>query len=410
MNQVHYYCLLAFIHCALTARCLSEEPVKPEQPNTSAAAANVTAVTEADNPAPLAFAKKLETTLRSGDPSFLEAHLDYSAMGQTAAKGLELSAGFLAGFVDGFSKSVAISSRIVDAMKNGGKFKLLRVRVVNGELRALYRLLQGHGVNYHEYYLRARGDGDYAISDLYIYMIGEKVSATMRRALVPAAADQNRSLWDKLTGNESDYIKALGQIGEVQRLQKEEKYQEALNVYNSLPASVQHERSLMMIRLAIAKHVDKLNKDNSLYHATLDDFQKYFPNDPALDLLLLDAYYFDKDSSKLLSCLDRLEQSLGGDAYITYYRAMTYHSMKQDDKMVEFAQQAIAADRELPSPYYLLLQKSLDEKNYADTVKWLNALEHCANIVYLHMATQTLFADFVKSPEYQGWAAARNVK
>ena len=53
----------------------------------------------------------------------------------------------------------------------------------------------------------------------------------------------------------------------------------------------------------------------------LEDFRKYYSQDPCLDLLLIDYYTLKKDYAQAIPCVDRLDKSVGGDPYLNVLRA-----------------------------------------------------------------------------------------
>jgi tetratricopeptide (TPR) repeat protein len=382
----------------------------PAAPAAPAPAPVLPPLTEAEMKSAEEFAKKMETTMSSGDPTFTESHVDYTAIQQEVTKNLQISAASLQAFMNGFKQSSVVKG-ICQVLQAGNKYKLLRVRQENGTAHALFRmLLGGQAANYHDYYLRPDGKGGWMIKDFYIYLTGEPLTLTLRRAILPLVAEENKNFLEKLTSSESDYIKHSKDIIQMQNLVKAGDAQQAMAIYSNLPPELQKEKNIMIARLSATQLLSQKTNDKSSYRATLDDFQKFFPNDPGLDLLLIDGHCLHKDYDKALACVDRINQSLGGDAHQVGLRANLYKLMNKDDKAKEAAKEAIAMEPDLALPYYVLLELSLSSKSYTETVQVLNNLEKNAGMTYPTMEKQELFADFIKSKEYRDWKQSRGKK
>ena len=96
---------------------------------------------------------------------------------------------------------------------------------------------------------------------------------------------------------------------------KEQQYQAALDVYAALPESLQKEKSILIERTNVAKHLR-----GKPYDDAIRDYLKAFPNEPNLNLLMIDAYQEHRLFDRELTCIDGLDRTVGGDPYLDVLR------------------------------------------------------------------------------------------
>jgi len=350
----------------------------------------------------LAFARRIEETVARGDGSALAAGVDWDAMLNKAMAGAPATPKVESDFRTGFLKGTAsFQEAILKAVADGGSYKLLRVRQVGAQRHAIFRLLAGGNVNYHDLWL-STGPRGVRINDIYVYMSGETLSESFRRGWLPVAAEANKGLVDRLVGPENEFIRSASQWREVQRLLKEGKRQEALEGYRKLPASVQGTRMMLLTRIGITQGLEE-----PLYVEAIEAFRRAFPSDPALDLILVDAFFMKKQFGRAIESVDRLEATLGGDAHLKNLRAGLLFASRDLAGARTWAQKAVAEEPALVDAHWTLVTIALEQKDHAETARLLARIESELKVPIKDLTQIPEYAGFTKSPEYRKWMASR---
>lgn len=385
--------LLLAGHLALAGSAQTPAPAAPALP-------------PAREKACLEFAGKIEATINAGDPSLMDGAMDKEELLTRTIRGMDLSDQAKAGIRTGWAGLNMGSAVVGQNIKNGGSYKFLRLRLVDGEPRALFRLINSSegGVNYHDMVLVAPDKGEVRFADLFIYLAGERISDTLRRSLLPLAVHEQRGLLAKLTGQESDYIKSLPAITRMQQQNREGKPEQALKTVKALPASVQRDKNILIQRIGFANAAE----DGKEFTAAVEDFQKAFPGDPALDLLLLQSLQLNKKYDEYMKAADNLDRKLGGDPYIHVLKAGVLSEQQKLDAARESAKTAIAAEPSMKAAYWTLLSILLAQKDYAETARNLTVVEDDLGVQLADDLGQVeIFAEFAKSEEGRKWQASR---
>ncbi len=352
------------------------------------------------------FSKKIETSMNDGDPSILDNSIDFDAIVDKAIKTYTIGDNIKNGYRSSVKKSLEKSSygqRILDVMEDTGSYKFLRLQRVNNEYRALFRMLDAEGgLNYHNMYLTQTKSKEVKIVDIYTFSNGELMSDTLRRGFLPLMYDAEKGIIKKLLGWESDFVKNLPKIQKMQELNREGKNEEALKIYYELPSSLQKDKNLLILRLRYAADVDEKE-----YDSAMQAFRKGFPNDPALDLLMIDSHVINKKYNEAIQSVNRLDKSVGGDPYLHIMRGNIYHADNKFGPAKESAKKAIAEEPQLIDAYWLLVAISLDEKNYKETTRALLAIEDDLGIPLTDLKDIPEYEGYVNSKEYGEWMKSR---
>ncbi|MBX9792537.1 MAG: hypothetical protein K2Y37_26850 [Pirellulales bacterium] len=371
---------------------LGLEPVKPAPPGEPAAAEFVE------------FVDELAKTMNARDAAFYQEHLNLKQMVSRAIRDLSADQELADGLLQGINQGGGLPIAIARAMGDKGTYLPLWVRTAKGRTRAMMRMLTSEGaLNYHELLLAKSADDHIEAIDIYVFASGETMSQTLRRGALNVIAATKKSLVSKLLEGEQDFLKHASTIGAVHQANLAGKYQEALDEYAKLPPKIQADKSLSIARIQASMHV---NQD--LYIASLDDFAKQFPNDPAGDLMLIDAGFLRKEFDKCLATLDRLDKRVGGDPYLNAVRANVALVQGQADEAKKLFTATIEGAPRVPQPYFALVEISLNEKQYAETARLMAILESDLGIRFPDdLAQNELFKGFSASPEYAAWQAKR---
>lgn len=348
--------------------------------------------------------QSLEESLSECDPALLEASLDVDLLVHRAAQGLELSSTEREDFLKGFKSSFGFGAAVCQGIGDAGSYKLLRVREVDGKPRALFRMLSdGGGMNYHDMLL-ARLPGDQIrVVDVFIYLSGEWLSETVRRAILPLIAEKDRSILGRLVQGESAYVASLVRIQGMSEHVMAGRFREALAAYRELPPEVQRDKTVMLTRFTAAVRLN----DDEVYKAALEDFKTTFPDDPSIELLLVDYYFFRQEYPTVFGIIDRIEKAVGGDPYLHHLRANVAYAMGRLDEARKHAYQAIREEPELQDAYWVVVTVALEQENHKETAAFLSGLIDRFGIELPDLTTVPEYAKFVKSDVYRDWMAQR---
>lgn len=356
-----------------------------------------------DHAEEIAFAQRWAREISSGDLDAALARFDWDALLDRALKdtagGGEFERGFRNGFRNSQGKEGSLLPALLAVVKGGGTFTLLRVREKGGELRALFRLVTADGgVNYHDCLLARGADGSLRVTDAHIFVTGEDLSATVRRAYLPFATEQSKGFLARLLTAESEFVKHWPRIQQMSELQKDGKPEEALAVYRTLPESVRREKSVLLLRYKAARAVSPEE-----HASAIADFREAFPKETCIDLLMVDAHLYEKRFDEALACIERVKAAVEGDAYLDLLGAELLLEKGDSAAAKRRAKEAIAAEPTLTGAYWFLLGISLDESDFAETARLLTAVERDCGIELKDLSGVEAYAGFVKSPEYRKW-------
>jgi len=291
-----YFLLAATALCTLAAR---------SQPITDAQA--------------LAAGHALETAINTGN-SFVIDHFLYPdslleriRQKSKMLKDAEFLKGFKSSFIPTLSKG-SISKQVLMATHNGS-YRLLREYDKGGRKHLLFRMFGDGGLSYHDFILVRAGDSVKA-ADLYTYVSDEWVSSSVAR------------ITDML-GQGIDPVSDVGIIKKMTEDLSDARYMDVKSTYDSLVPGFKKNKSIMTIYIAACHHIDL-----GLYQAALEEYGKTFPDAASSYLMMLDLYYLQKEYDKGLACIDKLDEIIGGDALLDYFRGNIYLAMNKKPEAI----------------------------------------------------------------------------
>ncbi|TWU04499.1 tetratricopeptide repeat protein [Stieleria varia] len=288
------------------------------------------ALEESDKPVTKAEVEKvsaeIESGLQSGAIAIVESHIDWERMIAESIANLDLNAGFKSQFGKGLLQGIQTRGWAGPVHQaTSGNVKLLRVRDKERGPVALLRIEPtGAGVGYFEIAYFRDTDDKVKVADIYNFATGEWLTETLYRMSLPLVAEQNKSILEKLNGNESLLVKHLSDLERI-RMLGQTNPDAALRSFRTLPPSVQQDKSFMILRITIATQAE----DDSEYDSALKDFMRLFPNDPAAALFSIDYYALQGELDKSIAAIDKLNEMVGGDAALLVLRA-SVHSVSGD--------------------------------------------------------------------------------
>ena len=350
------------------------------------------------------FAHKIESAFEDSDAERFNRQIDWHVIANNAMEGLGASAAMkqsmMTGMLESLNGEQGFGYQLLKKGGNEASYKLLRLYEQEGIKHAIFRFTGDIGVNYHDFTLSKYKNGVKA-SSLFVFLSGELLSETMRRLLLPAVAEQNKNWLHKLTTSESDYVKHFDKVQRMISEFRSNSHAAALTAFYSLPPEVQKEKAFLLIRYQAAVNVS----DDEIFKA-LQDYRKYHPKDVCLDFLLIDYHLLKKEFDKSLSCVDRLDEAVGGDGYLNLLRANILFEKGQKEQALEKMQQAIGASPTVIDAYWGMLELAMNLQDHPLTFQTLKQIEENFEMEWQDLRDVPEYADFVNSPEGQRWQTA----
>lgn len=352
------------------------------------------------------FADALEKAAEARDGQAMNRLIDWETLIDTSMEGLNISSIMKRNFMQGLDASAPnggpFAASIVMALQGGGSYRFLRVREIDGQRRVLFRLLMPNdgGVNYHDITVGVDDSGRARAVDIYVYLTGEPVSQTFRRLLIPMAASMNRGVLDRLGGEEQLLVKHLQDIQTITQAVQSGHHQIALERFGQLPKKLQEEKSLQILHINAAQSADE-----SVYIAAIEEMQRLFPNDPSMEMMLIDGHFMKKEWDKAIESVDRLDARLGGDPYLEVMRVGVLLEQGKADEALSRAQKAAGALPKLIEAHWTLLNAAVEKKDHAAAVTALETLRSTFGQSFPGLGTSPEFAELVASSQYKEWAA-----
>lgn len=356
-----------------------------------------------------AFAQELVARIYAGEAGQAQELVDSDATLDVAFAGLDRSSqdhALLQLFRDTYLRGIKETNGFVplcNRVQNGLSVKFLGVKRDNDEVAIVLRMLiEPNGFDYFRFVLARRPVG-VRIVDAFVLRQGEFTTEFIRRTFQQALAAEKQRVAEKLTPEESQSLLALQQIKLMSDDMVAGRYQEYLDKYNDLPEEFKSDMTLLAFRVECAKRIG-----NETYFQVVSDVRNRRPNDPAIDVMCLDAYLLQKKFDEAHACLDRINQSIGPDPFLDVLDADYYLQEGKLEAAKSKAKAVLTADSSLIGAHWLLVHISLQEKDFASTCRFLERLEKEHNVELASTLTLDTYTDFVKSQEYQAWSSAKS--
>lgn len=364
----------------------------------------------ADLKASRAFAVEVAKLVRANDLEALSARFSADALLDRALRDLSAPKPVIAGFRTGFKgkggSGTSFWRSVCRLIGKDGSYTLLRVRTVDGKTRALFRLLSRNGLNYHDLILEADADGKLHIVDVYTAMNGELMSENVRRIFLLALGRGKKGAEESNLKN--DFVAHAAEIQRYFDHCGAGRYREALKEWENLPASIRKEKATQVMHVTCAAAL--FQEDAQRYEKAMDDFRKAFPKDPAVDLVTLDGFFLRKQYKEYRDSLDRIERGFGRDPYLDVLRATGFLQEGKTAEAKKCAGRALKDEPDLFPAHEISIKISLRGRDYKETAQLLDGIEKRFHFTIGDLTKNAAFAEFVKSPEYKEWMAARKKK
>lgn len=347
--------------------------------------------------------QQIEATVAVGNPNVFAEAMDWELVFDRTTAEIdapeETETAFRTGLLEGVTGNGGLPAQVAQTAQQGGSYRLLQMREKDGELRALFRfLLPEAGVNYHDLLLVKGDDGRVRIGDIQVFLSAEDLSTTFRRFYVAMVAEQNRSFLEKLSGKNAAFAEHMGDVQAMSASIRSGQPGAALKTYKSLPEALQADKAVLLVRYQAA-----VEEGEAECIQAVRDFKRHHPNDACIDMLSLDLYSSTGEYDKVLECIDRVDESVGGDPYLNVLRAGALSAAKRFDEAMAAGKAAIEAEPDMIQAYWEVIAVALQKKDFAEVSRWLDQVAADFEVEFEDLKQIPEYAEYVKSPEYQKW-------
>lgn len=268
-------------------------------------------------------------------------------------------------------------------------YTYLRTQMIDGVPRPLLRVVDASGAfNYHQLELDKQG-GDVRAVDIYFFASGENMSETFR------------ALTETLVGTGS--TAASNSLRRIRQLMDTGDHAEARALLQKLPAAVRGTKAAMLLDVKITGE----SIESPEYLAAIDAYAKAFPNDPSLDLVVLDGLFLRKKYDEALAVLDKIDQRVGGDPYLDTMRAGIHGEAGRHPEALAAAKRATEREPTLEAGWWQLLTQQSAAKEHGAALATLEVLRDKFSAVVDHdsLAGDERYVGLAASDEFAAWSA-----
>ena len=212
-----------------------------------------------------------------------------------------------------------MGTTIVNALSQKGTYSLVKQYEKDHKQHLIFRMYDKHMINYHDMELM-RSNNKCQVADIFIYLNGENLSETMHGVYL--------QLSDEIGKEEAPWIEKLPQI---RLLITANRHQEAMDIYKQIPDKAKKNRTFQILHINICSGLT-----DEEYAQAIQEYEMLYPNEPNMQLLMIDGYAMRKKYDKALEAVNGLDKMINKDPILDYYRAFCY-SLLEDDVNTENA-------------------------------------------------------------------------
>ncbi|QDT66240.1 hypothetical protein [Calycomorphotria hydatis] len=297
------------------------------------------------------------------------------------------------------TSSLVLKELLADIDKGGELvFRKIVQRDGRSYARVLLKLSSG-GFNYLEFEIVKNQGGFLRTIDQYSYVVGEHLSTTVGRLILPIIMNDRRELFNKLTGNTPDVILHHDKLVAFNNARKSDNIQLIYSRYKELPQSLQDEKGV------IVNVLSKVNPETGgdIYIELAERYKTLYPNDPSLSMVLLDYYVYKKDYKNLQLQFDKLSTALDGDAYIEAQRAYYLIVEGKTEEALAAAELSRERDPRLVDTQMAVCDALLHNGDFERMVTEMIRFEQEYEWEWSDLTEVERYEEFIKSPHYQTW-------
>lgn len=350
----------------------------------------------------VAAGEAIAAALNKRDAEALTRLLDADAVIRLVMKDAGLNASDREAVRKGLPRALRTNSEInvrnLETSKGTAKF--LRAGARDGRTHALVRYdLGDEGIDYVEYYLTPGRK----VEDWYVHSQANLYTNSVRFDIATMLKSDSMLygfIGSKLT-TQAD-IKPFTDLR--QRIQAQD-FAGAYRVLESFPESYRGSRQWALMRVTYGGRVDE-----ATHRAALRHLAKNFGNEPDLQFMLIDHYFFEQQFDRALAALAALERAIGGeDGATANLRGSILIAAKRFDDAAPACRRGMAVEPDHKPAYWCLVTVGIGSKSGKLAVEGLKAYEKAFAIEFDldKLAGLEQYREIARTPEFAAWAKTR---
>jgi tetratricopeptide (TPR) repeat protein len=306
--------------------------------------------------------------------------------------------------------SRANTSMLVEGLlahvRNGGQFKLLRIRPADGRHKATFRFVHVNLIiEYLDVVIARFPSGRVGIEDATLLGEGDRLRDVLRIDILPAAILRDPSLTDRVSVDDRLVLDNSEKKQEMYRAYRAKKSQETIAKYKDLPTGLQ-DRKPFLFRYTRAC----IMAGRPEQVAALERCRRLFPGDPGIPLLAFDHHFSGREYEAAQQALTDFRAYAGEDPVIDAVESLVLFKRGEVKNAKLTAERAVEADPELKISYFVRLAMAMELKDYADALEWMKRIVEKTGHDFGNLRRIPAYAAFVESPEFRqflAWRATR---
>lgn len=238
------------------------------------------------------------------------------------------------------------------------------------------------------------------IVDMYVVTTGDYMSATIKNTVYMPGILR---MLDTKTGEKKYSI--LETYLEAYHLFGKGEYALAYSKISEIPLA-NRLKLHQVLKIKAASMLFEDEDEDNRYVRSIAEYEELFPNDPSLQIILLDKYTLAGEHHKTLEAIESMKDYALNDHYLNYYAGMIYIVLGDYNQAEKQIRIAIQGD-EKESTYRWKLIAILEYRgHYAACVQLLDDIKKKSSDTDQEIAemVETSHSYLFESKEYQNWA------
>ncbi len=346
--------------------------------------------------------KEIEKDIEQGKKGELEKYLDIESLVDRAFSSRKINQSQKDACIRVLPDYAIWGSDVDEAVANEGSFLMLIAKEEKGETKLIFHFLNGdEGFDFFELYLgKTKGDKPrIIIKDIYSYYFGDFLSTIAVSEMLAYEEDLQRL---NIELNEtSKHLKAeIESIDRIYSLLEEGNSEPAMEVWETMSNEYKQSKTGLRLKINIANELG-----DRTYGKALDAFATQFPDDPSLDLVMLDKGFMDDDTALVGKYLASLEKRIGTPVfYLSYLKANSIFSYGDCKNALELSTQLLSKDPNWEDLYWIAIRCYAKEGMFEEAMVYADHVETYFDVEAADFANSDDYPeliDFVKSPLFK---------
>ena len=300
-----------------------------------------------------------------------------------------------------------VDSEILAEVGSGADYRFLAMRKEDNQFKVIFRFLRRDWtLNYQALIIEKQDSGELKIVDIASLSSGELISQSLQRLYLPEIYKAHLEVKDKLTPQETSRI--ISQKKRYDFLTASTEKTDPFQTYSQLPDQYKKDKTVLLF---LAQNTIE-TENNKKYLSVLNAYRKYYPQDPAAELLSIDYFMMTKQYKLALDSIDRLTAAIKTtDPYLYSVRAGVLIEMGDTSLAGKYASKASELEPDLLQPYLHQINLSVMQGQFDATIKYLDILNNKLGFAYedLDLSELENFDKFTASPQFKQWQAVKKV-